>query len=232
MNKEKFMHRRMLALGGGGATHGLDRPIDDFALRLVERARPRVGYLGWASAHADERLECLRARLADCGASVASLSAQASSQQARRWVHDCDLIYVAGGDTLKLLSALRASGLDALLAQAMDRGVLLVGVSAGASVWFDCALSDAGGQPLSRVDGLGLFPGSFCPHYDSEPARRPAFEAAVGQGQLPAGLALDDGMAVLVSAAGPQALCSGRPGARAWRVDAQGRCESLQLPAF
>jgi peptidase E len=230
MNKEKYMHRRLLALGGGGATHGLDRPIDDFALRLVNRGRPRVGYLGWASANAGERLERLRAGLGDRISSLESLGGQACIEQARRWAHDCDLIYVAGGDTRKLLADLRVSGLDSVLGQAMDHGVLLVGVSAGASVWFDCALSDAGGQALGRLDGLGLFPGSFCPHYDSEPARRPAFETAVEHGRMPPGLALDDGMAVLVSTAGPLALCSGRPGARAWHVDAQGRSQTLELP--
>lgn len=223
------MHRRFLALGGGGATHGLDRQIDDFTWQQLAGASPRVGYLGWATEQADQRLTQLREQWAGRCRGIESLAPGATAEQARRWVAGCDLIYVSGGDARWLLGALRAAGLDGLLAQAMDHGLVLVGVSAGAAVWFECAWSDSGGRGLARLDGLGLFRGSFCPHYDSEPQRRPSLEAAVRLGVMPDGLAVDDGVAVLVTQAGPQALCSARPGATAWWVDERGsRC--LQPP--
>ena len=43
------------------------------------------------------------------------------------------------------------------------------------------------------TDGLGLLAGSYCPHYDSEPGRRPLFTSLVAAGRLPAGIACDDG---------------------------------------
>lgn len=46
-------------------------------------------------------------------------------------------------------------------------------------------------------DGLGLLPGSVCPHYDSEPGRRFSCQAAVAAGALPAGWALEDGVGAL-----------------------------------
>ena len=39
-------------------------------------------------------------------------------------------------------------------------------------------------------------PGSFCPHYDSEPARRPEYRRLVAEGVLPPGIACDDFAAV------------------------------------
>lgn len=212
--------RRLVALGGGGATHGLDQRLDDFVLAQLDRGRPRLGYLGWARPDRPERLRRLGARYEACGGVVEALADMPTPAQAARWVVRQDLVYVGGGDTLLLLLRLRESGLGDLLAQAARDGLLLVGVSAGASVWFEGALSDAGGQGLRPLQGLGLFPGSFCPHHDSEPARQPAFAAAVAAGALPPGLAVDDGAAVLVTAAGPQAVCSARPGAGAQQVPA------------
>lgn len=230
MDKEDLIHPklsasstalgpRLVAIGGGGATHGLDPALDDFILGLVPGPRPRVGYIGWARPERPERLQRLRERLQSFGAHVDALAATATLRDAQAWMRDVDLVYVGGGDTALLLDSLRRLPAGTALVQAARQGLLLAGVSAGASVWFECALSDAGGQGLRRLDGLGLLPGSFCPHHDSEPARAPAFAAAVADGTLPAGLALDDGVAALVTTQGPGAVCSARHGAHARRVE-------------
>lgn len=222
---------RLVALGGGGATHGLDPALDDFILSLTPRARPRVGFVGWARPDRPERLQRLSERLQSCGASVEALASTATRGEAEDWLRQVDLVYVGGGDTALLLDSLRRLPTGAALVQAARQGLLLAGVSAGASVWFECALSDAGGQGLRRLDGLGLLPGSFCPHHDSEPARAPAFAAAVADGTLPAGLAVDDGVAVLVTAQGLGPVCSARPAARArWVEPAPGGARTTFLP--
>jgi peptidase E len=234
MHKENLVHEspRLIALGGGGATHGEDPALDDFVLHHAGIKRPRVGFLGWATDDSAARLSRVCQRLQGRSLGVHPLRWGATAEQVRLWVDQIDVLYSAGGDTARLAQALSQSGLGSLLVRAAARGLLIVGVSAGAAVWFDCALSDAGGQGLRRFDGLGLIPGSFCPHYDSEPARRPAFEAAIALGTLPAGLAVDDGVAVLVTSAGPQALCSARAGASARWVRAQnGRVIEERLPA-
>jgi peptidase E len=217
----RFSGVRLVALGGGGATHGLDAPLDDFVLQHLDVVLPKVGFLDWARPDQPQRLQQLRRRLAGRCAGVETLSAQAGSTQAQRWAANLDVLYLGGGDTARLLTALRDGAAGREIVHAARDGLLLVGVSAGASVWFDCALSDAGGQGLRRLDALGLLPGSFCPHFDSEPERQPAFRAAVNDGVMPAGLAVDDGVAVLMTPAGPQVLCSARPGAAARWVRAQ-----------
>ena len=227
----RFSGARLFALGGGGATHGLDAPIDDFVLQHLGVDSPRVGFLDWARPQRMERLQCLRERLAGRSEGVGTLPVDASGADAARWLDGVDLLYVGGGDTARLLDALRHTPAGRMVVRAAHEGLLLVGVSAGASVWFECALSDAGGQGLRRLDALGLWPGSFCPHYDSEPARRPAFEAAIAEGRMPAGLAVDDGVAVLVTPEGPQSVCRARPGASAYRVCAdQGVARVSALP--
>lgn len=224
MTEEIYIHGplppagpRLLAFGGGGATHGTDPALETALLRLLPRARPRIGYVGAANGDAPDRLARFRARLGGL-ATVDALPAAAGAAEAAAWASACDAVYVAGGDTGRLLALWRAGGVGAALVEAARRGVLLAGVSAGAVVWFEQALSDAQGCGLRPLAGLGLFAGSVCPHHSTEPARAPAFRAAIGAGALPAGLALDDGAGVLIDGRGARVAVSARPGAWGWRV--------------
>jgi hypothetical protein len=82
------------------------------------------------------------------------------------------------------------------------------------------------------LHGLGLFRGSFCPHFDSEPQRPLALHAAIASGQLPRGLALDDGAAVLLDASGVREVCLARAHCAAYYLHARlGRCFSRRLQA-
>lgn len=70
--------------------------------------------------------------------------------------------------------------------------------------------------------GLGLLPGSVCPHYDSEPGRRPSYRAAVMAGQLPAGWAVEDGAGALFEKGVPTEAVTRAPGAEVYRVEPDG----------
>ncbi|MEV7383083.1 Type 1 glutamine amidotransferase-like domain-containing protein [Streptomyces lydicus] len=78
------------------------------------------------------------------------------------------------------------------------------------------------GPPAPLTDGLGLLPGSLCPHYDSEPARRPGYLAAVNDRALPAGWAVDDGAAALFTDGRLTDVVTRREGATLRRVQADG----------
>jgi peptidase E len=131
------------------------------------------------------------------------------------------LIYVGGGNTANMLSVWRLHGVDEMLREAWSAGVILCGLSAGANCWFEASSTDSFGHDLAPLeDGLALLPGSFCPHYDSEPKRRPSFRAAVAGGHLPAGFAADDGVALRFEARELVECVSERPGAVAYRVEA------------
>lgn len=82
-----------------------------------------------------------------------------------------DVVYVGGGNTANMPAVWRVHGVDRLLREACDRGTLLCAISAGANCWADASHTDSFGPLASLRDGLGLLPGSVCPHYDGE---RPA----------------------------------------------------------
>jgi peptidase E len=122
-----------------------------------------------------------------------------------------------------MLAAWRAHGVADALHEAWQRGVVLAGSSAGALCWFDGGVTDSFGPTLEPLgDALGLLDGSFCPHYDSEPQRRPTYTRLVREGKLPPGHAADDHVALSYAGTELEEIVAAHPGPQAWRVDASG----------
>jgi len=69
---------------------------------------------------------------------------------------------------------------------------------------------------------LGLLTGSFCPHYDGEPERRPTYTRLVRDGVLPPGYAADDDAAFHFEGTELREVVSQRAGAHGYRVTAIG----------
>ena len=116
---------------------------------------------------------------------------------------DQDVIWAWGGSVAGLLAMWRLHGVDEAMRAAWQAGVVLTGVSAGSICWHAGGTTDSFGPDLRPVtDGLGLVPFSNGVHYDSEEQRRPAFQAWIGDGTLPAGYATDDGVGVLYRGTG------------------------------
>jgi peptidase E len=104
--------------------------------------------------------------------------------------------------------------------KAWQAGVVLSGVSAGAICWFSGGTTDSFGVDLRPfTDGLKFFSPSYCPHYDSEPRRRPLYQSLVASGSLPAGIACEDGTAAHYVDDELHAIVTDSPHARGYRVD-------------
>ena len=110
-------------------------------------------------------------------------------------------------------------GVDAILREAWQAGIVLAGLSAGAMCWFEAGITKGMARPRP-VAGLGFLPGSASVHYDGEPDRRPAYLEAVAAGALPAGYGIDDGVGLLFRGTRLAEVVAARPGLRAYRVDA------------
>ena len=139
-----------------------------------------------------------------------------------------DLIYVGGGSIRSLLGVWRAHGIDQILREAWERGVVLCGLSAGSLCWFTEGVSTFHGPP-ERVEGLGLLPWSNTVHYSSEPDRREAYHRWLNGGMRP-GYAADDGAALHFVGTEVAQVVASRPGARGYRVESRsGRVVTTQL---
>ena len=185
----------IVALGGGGFSMEPDNPLlDDYVLDLARRDHPRVCFVPTASGDSEDYVQRFHEAFAGRAKTSELTLFRLDGRDVRGFLLHQDVIYVGGGSTVNLLALWRAHGLDVLLAEAGEAGVVLAGISAGALCWFEAGVTDSYGPLRPIHDGLGLLPGSFCPHYDGEPGRREAYRSAVADG-LPAGLAADDGVA-------------------------------------
>jgi peptidase E len=85
-----------------------------------------------------------------------------------------DAVWVGGGNTANLLALWRLHGLDRVLRDCWERGIVLAGVSAGSICWHVSGTADSFGPELRPVtDALEFLPFSNAVHYDSEEQRRP-----------------------------------------------------------
>jgi peptidase E len=133
-----------------------------------------------------------------------------------------DIVIVPGGNTANMLAIWRVHGFDRVLREAWEQGVVLAGWSAGAICWFEASVTDSFGPQLEGMrDGLGFLGGSACPHYDGEALRRPRYSQLVREG-FPAGIAIDDDVAVLYEGTDLVEVVASREGATAYRVSADG----------
>ncbi len=216
---------QILALGGGGFSMEKDSSLlDDYALSLTRKRRPRVCFLPTASGDADHYVVRFYRRFATCcEASHISLFRR---DQGTGGVEDDlgahllrqDLIYVGGGNVVSMLGAWRAHGLDAVLREAWRTGVVMCGPSAGSLCWFAESVSAFHGASSRRVEGLGLLPCSNCVHYDAEPVRRTDYHRYVREGMRP-GFAAEDGVALHFEGMQMARALSSRPGGRAYQVE-------------
>ena len=117
------------------------------------------------------------------------------TSQPRGWdevLLSVDGIVASGGNTLNQQAIWKAQGIDVVLRQAWDRGIVLGGASAGSLCWFEEGTTDSRPKELSIVHGLGFLKGSHCPHYDAEPGRRPLYHKLIASGEMKPGYACDN----------------------------------------
>ena len=216
--------KHIIALGGGGFSMEPDNPLlDDFILSLTGKPKPKVCFVPTASGDAPGYVVRFYQAFPVKRAEASWLGLFPRTEpDLREFVLSQDVIYVGGGSTANLLAVWRAHGLDAILREAWDAGVVLCGVSAGALCWFGSGSTDSFGSGLSPLQGcLGFLPGSFCPHYDGEALRRSTYHQFIADG-LPDGFAADDGAALRFAGTELVEAISSRPDALAYRVERQG----------
>jgi dipeptidase E len=216
--------RQIVAFGGGGFSMESGNPLlDDYVLDLSGSERPRVCFLPSASGDADHYIvRFYRAFPADrCEAGHISLfRREQGPEDLREHLLGQDLIYVGGGSVVSLLGVWRAHGIDSILREAWERGVILCGLSAGSLCWFSEAVSGFHGA-ARQVEGLGLLPFSNCVHYERGSSRRNAYHDFLRSG-MRSGFAAEDGAALHFVGTELHRVVASRPEARGYRLDTMG----------
>jgi dipeptidase E len=207
------------------ACGGQTRPLVGWLLGLTGKDDPRVCILGTATGDASipgfyETFHADR-----CRPSHVALFGIPRPDW-REHLLSRDLIFVGGGNTASMLAVWRAHGVDEVLREAWERGVVLAGGSAGAICWFEQGVTDSFRAELDGLDCLGWLPGSCCPHYDGEEQRRPAYARLLAAG-FPPGIAIDDAAAVRFEGTELAEVVTAVEGSGAYQVDRDGELPLL-----
>jgi len=208
----------VLAIGGFGSP-GADPAgpprLVEHALELSGRQRPRACVLNTAMGDDPGTFVRMYSWLSGVSARASHLQLfpMPNVSDPEGLLLSQDVIFVGGGSVANMLAVWRVHGLDRVMRAAWQAGIVLAGVSAGALCWFEGGTTDSFGTALRPFTaGLALLAGSYCPHYSSEPGRRPLYEALVADGRLAPGIACDDGTAAHFADDALAEVVADRPG--------------------
>jgi len=203
--------QKIIAIGGG--ENG--RPgypyetfeIDKRIVELAEKTNPKLLFIGTAASDSELYFEVITKNFGQFGCVTDNLSLTKNNYTPKELedkILSADIIYVGGGNTLMMLDIWREKGVDKLLLQAYEKGVVLSGASAGSLCWFSYCNSDslkmnpAVGE-LIMLKGLGLINCMHCPHYDdTETDRKDSLKKMMRNLEGHAAVALDDCVALEV----------------------------------
>ena len=188
--------RKIVAIGGRDFTHESDDTLDQFFLDHCSKKKIKLGFLATASKDDKEKINLFYKKFENKNLELSHFNLTQKIDGFSSWILNKDIIYVDGGNTSFMLDIWRKNSLDKIFKKAYENGIVLAGVSAGAGCWFDWILSDSVGPGLKPLKGISLISGSCTPH-SSEEKRIDQFELNIKNGELPPGLAIDDGVAVV-----------------------------------
>lgn len=176
--------KTIIAIGGGELKDLETLPIDRAIVKLARKKRPKALFVPTASNDAPGYWETFRSvygKKLGCETDVLFLiRGQLIKKQIEEKILSADIIYVGGGNTLRMLRVWKRYGVDTLLRKAYEKGIILSGLSAGAIAWFRYGSSDSrrfmknGKQVESfmRVSALGFVPLTVSPHHIREKTLR------------------------------------------------------------
>ena len=186
------MNQTIIAIGGGrvmvpGHREPQTLSIDEEIVRRSGKKRPKLLFIPTAS---DDNLEYCQAieniyqkRLSCQVDHLLLFKDRPSNRLIKEKILGSDILYVGGGNTLRMMKLWRRLAIDRILNKARKQGAVLCGLSAGAICWFRQGNSDSkkfsneGDDALIRVRGLDYVDLLLCPHYDTEKRRQPGLKS-------------------------------------------------------
>jgi peptidase E len=190
------MKQQIIAVGGGGFSTESEPGIDEYILKQAAVDQPNIGFIGTASGDAAGYILRFYTRFAQLDCKPSHLDLFRRTPPISDWVNDQDVIFVGGGNTKSMLAVWETWNMRVHLRSALEDGVVLAGISAGAICWFDSGVTDSISGELTALKCLGFLKGSCCPHYSLEADRKPTYQRMIKDGAIESGCAIDDGACV------------------------------------
>ena len=151
---------QLVLMSGGGFSTESESYIDQFAINLCEKeGKKNLFFIPTASQDAEGYIEKFNSAFTN----HYTYSLTEKDLTNHELIEKADLIYIGGGDPHYLMEVWRKTNFDKKIVECLRKGVVIVGISAGAMCWFEDMRSEC-----LTSQGLGILKGSLCPHYDIE----------------------------------------------------------------
>ena len=172
--------KQIISIGGGGFGRSLgELRIEKYIVNQSKSKNPKICFIPTATGDDNGYINNFYRAFNSLACIPSDISFFKRTIDLRKHILDQDIIFVGGGNTKSMLAVWREWGLDVILKEAYDKGVIMSGVSAGAICWFEQGITDSWSHDLAIMDCLGFVNGTCCPHYDEEPNRRPFVSRAL-----------------------------------------------------
>lgn len=167
-----------MLIGGGdvgrGRTNYETGLIDLEVVKMTQKDNPNFLFVGLASNFSDSYYDTMKKIYQELGCTCSYLKKKNilnNPDIVKNKIKMADIIYFCGGDTIKLVNDLKEYGIDSLLKEAIEKGVVVAGMSAGAIMACYSGYSDAlklrdEKDSFSFVSGLNFLDIVICPHYE------------------------------------------------------------------
>ncbi len=229
---------KIVAIGGGEIREMETAAIDKRIIELTGKTQPKALFIPTASGDAPgyiDTFETVYGRHFGCQTRALKLTQNPPAfDEMSALVLDSDLVYVGGGNTYKMMKLWRQLGLDAVLAEAASRGIVLSGLSAGAICWLRYGHSDSRSFSSNpkwdyiRVRGLGFINAVYCPHYHFEKREASFSQMIAKRGGI--GIACDNNAAIEIVGEHYRILTSALDGKAYKLFKRSGNVHIVELP--
>lgn len=169
---------KIVAIGGGelGTTSEMAyslSEIDKEIVSLAQKAHPTLLFIGF-NERANFIFGTLKKNYMNLGVMCTYLKFTELSNEktVSSKFKRADIIFISGGNTIEYMKMIKKFGLDEKLKEAMERGTVLAGISAGAIIYHKFGSSDSkiykdNPNKFTLASGLGFVDAVFCPHYSN-----------------------------------------------------------------
>lgn len=172
------MKGTIFAIGGGEIKLRETLQIDKEIIKSSGKKHPRLLFIPTASSDARGYMETVKQYFGEkLGCHVDSLllvDSPVTKEKIEEKIFASDIVYVGGGNTRFMMKIWKERKVDLILREALEKGVILSGLSAGSICWFDCGQSDSdfadgvSSDRYSCVEGLGMIPLLHAPHHNED----------------------------------------------------------------
>lgn len=175
---------KLVLIGGGeigkGNTNYETKAIDQEIIKITNKENPIFLFIGFASSYSDSYYDVIKKIYQELGCKTTYLKKKNiinNRELSLKKIEEADIIYIGGGDTLKLLETTEEYNLKEIIDKQVKNNKVIVGISAGAIILSKSGYSDSyilrGEDTKYRfIKGYNYFKYSICPHYNNEEKKK------------------------------------------------------------